>query len=71
MTAKEKTKVLKAIDLLMGDECQMLEAMTLLGSMVGIRPTAAFLLEGGLKSMDIRTLAAAPNRAFSYTPPKE
>ena len=66
MTRKDKEKVREAIALLMGEECQCIEAVTILGALVGVRPCAADVLEGGSTLLDPRTLAARPNSTFAY-----
>jgi hypothetical protein len=65
MTAKERAKIRKAIDLLMDENCLMLEALTLLGSMCGvIFPASQILSDKSARRMDPRELAGRPNSAF-------
>ncbi len=68
MTKREREQVRKAIDLLMGDECLIAEAMAILGPMVGMDYPAARIIEEA-KAVDFREFAHGPNQTFRVTEP--
>ena len=68
MTKPERTKVLKAIKLLMGDDCQLHEAVDLLGSMVGLKTAVSMI--GKTKRVSVHQVAPRANQTFRWRRPK-
>lgn len=64
MTKGERANIRKAIKLLMGDECQLAEALAILGPMVGLVYAPSEV--GELRNVSPAVIAARPNQAFRY-----
>jgi len=61
----EKAKIREAIRLLMGEECQVLEAVSILGSMVGIKiPAMEILKRDDFRVLTLKEVACRPNAPF-------
>ena len=69
MTKTEREKIREAIDLLMGDDCLVQEAVAILGPMCGVR-NAYLDLPDDMHTVTIKELVRRPNQPWKEPPRK-
>jgi hypothetical protein len=70
MTRAEKTQIAAALDLLMQDDGDFHQAISILCKLAGMHYPAARVLDGA-KDVDVFTVAKRPNQQFKVARPSE